>query len=135
MIFLEIPKINEKQRKTIKNQCFSFVFIEFDQKSSSGTIFGSKIYILSIIDFFLSNTWNTLKTSFLKCLRVCNFFFRNDVDVRNISKSIVFGFCVRIDCSTSDLNSSICEKRDGETLVSLGLRSRQPLAKCRPSTN
>ena len=24
---------------------------------------------------FLSNTWNTLKTSFLKCLRVCNFFF------------------------------------------------------------
>ena len=24
---------------------------------------------------FLPNTWNTLKTSFLKCLRVCNFFF------------------------------------------------------------
>ena len=38
----ESPKTNEKQRKTIKNQCFSFVFIDFDKKSWNGTIFGLK---------------------------------------------------------------------------------------------
>ena len=109
MIFLEIPqnqwKTKENYQKPMFFLCFHWVWPKIIKWHHLRI--GKKYYPSSKKKTFLSNKWNTLKTSFLKCLRVCNFFFRNDVDVRNIEKMIFFGFCVRIDCSTSDLNSVV----------------------------
>ena len=102
-------KTKEKHWFLIVFLCFSLVLGDSSENHEMPPSSDRKniYYPSSKKKVFLSKHWNTLKTSFLKCLRVCNFFFRNDVDVRNIEKCIIFCFCVRIHCSTSDLNSVV----------------------------
>ena len=70
--------ISQNQWKTKENCQKPMFFLCFHWVWPNGTIFGSKnnnIIHQMKKKTFLPNTWNTLKTSFLKCLRVCNFFF------------------------------------------------------------
>ena len=72
-----LVKINENKGKTLVFLCFSLVWGDSSENHEMPPSSGRKKinHPSSKKKSFLSNTWNTLKTSFLKCLRVCNFFF------------------------------------------------------------
>ena len=77
MIFLEIPQNQWKTKENYQKPMFFLCFHWVWPKIIKWHHLRIEKNILSIIGkkTFLPNTWNTLKTSFLKCLRVCNFFF------------------------------------------------------------